>query len=184
MEKRKESVFTTPVLKGSNLFLSSKSNTPFMVGVAKVTVGSKSNRIEMLDGQVYEYTPDWQTLLAFNGQKTAQIRNFRVESDEELEVLSEYDLVKGHGLKVINEHGMVLHKNVRAFMFINDRIYLIREADGGWNVCYAAIGVACREKPLSRTNLSAGRKKMLFDERGKLHLNQWSPLYCDNLYFD
>ena len=175
--------FSGVVLRGSNLFAGKDSKTPIMTGVEKVSVGTKSNKISMLDGQVFEYTPDWQTLVAFNGQKATQIGTYRIASAEEIEIISDYDLVKGHGLKVINEQGMILHENVRAFMPINDRFYLVREADGGW-MYYHASGSRGRDGSLMKANLVVGRKKMLFDERGKMHLNQWSPLYYDNLYFD
>lgn len=175
--------FSGVILRGSNLYAGKDSKTPIMSGVKKIAVGTKSNKISMLDGQVFEYTPDWQTLVAFNGQKATQIGKYRLVSAEEIEVLSDYDLVKGRGLKVINEQGVVLHENVRAFMPINDRFYLIREADGGWKFFYAN-GLSGRGRALLKSNLVVGRKKLLFDERGKLHLNQWSPLYGDNLYFD
>ncbi len=175
-------VFSSVVLRGSNLYADKNSKTPIMTGVNKISVGSKSNKISMLDGQVFEYTPDWQSLIAFNGQKTTQIGKYRITSAEEIEVISDYDLVKGHRLKVINEHGMILHEDVRAFMPINKNFYLIREADGGWKFYYAD-GV-CGRGVLVKANLVVGHKKLLFDERGKLHLNQWSPLYYDNLYFD
>ena len=177
------SVFSGVVLRGSKLYACQGSKTPIMSGVEKVSVGTKSNKISMLDGQVYEYTPDWQTLIAFNGQKTTQIGTYRIASAEEIEIISDYDLVKGRGLKVINGQGMILHENVRAFMPINDRFYLIREADGGWKFFYAK-GLSGRGRALLKSNLVVGRKKLLFDERGKIHLNQWSPLYYDNLYFD
>lgn len=175
--------FSGVILRGSNLFAGKDSKTPIMTGVEKISIGSKSNKISMLDGQVFEYTPDWQTLIAFNGQKATQIGTYRIASAEEIEIISDYDLVKGRGLKIINEHGMVLHENVRAFMPINKDFYLIRDADGGWKFFYAN-GLGGRGRALLKSNLVVGRKKLLFDERGKLHLNQWSPLYCDNLYFD
>ena len=176
-------VFSGVILRGSNLYADKNSKMPIMTGVEKIAVGTKSNKISMLDGQVFEYTPDWQTLVAFNGQRATQIGTYRIASTEEIEIVSDYDLVKGHGLKVINEHGMVLHENVRAFMPINDRFYLIREADGGW-MYYRSNGSRGRGGTLVKVNLVVGRKKLLFDERGKMHLNQWSPLYYDNLYFD
>ena len=175
--------FSGVILRGSNLFAGKDSKTPIMTGVEKVSVGTKSNKISMLDGQVFEYTPDWQTLVVFNGQKATQIGTYRIASAEEIEIISDYDLVKGHGLKVINEQGMILHENVRAFMPINKDFYLIRDADGGWKFFYAN-GLSGRGRALLKSNLVVGRKKLLFDERGKLHLNQWSPLYGDNLYFD
>lgn len=175
--------FSGVILRGSNLYAGKDSKTPIMSGVKKIAVGTKSNKISMLDGQVFEYTPDWQTLIAFNGQKATQIGTYRIASAEEIEIISDYDLVKGHGLKVINGQGVVLHENVRAFMPINDRFYLIREADGGW-MYYRSNGSRGRGGSLMKANLVVGRKKMLFDERGKMHINQWSPLYYDNLYFD
>ena len=176
-------IFSGMVLRGSKLYACQGSKTPIMSGVEKISVGSKSNKIEMLDGQVFEYTPDWQSLIAFNGQRSTQIGTYRIASAEEIEIVSDYDLVKGHGLKVINEHGMVLHENVRAFMPINERFYLIREEDGGW-MYYRSNGSRGRGGALVKANLMVGRKKLLFDERGKMHINQWSPLYYDNLYFD
>ena len=175
--------FSGVILRGSNLYAGKDSKTPIMSGVKKIAVGTKSNKISMLDGQVFEYTPDWQTLVVFNGQRATQIGNYRIVSTEEIEVISDYDLVKGRGLKVINEQGMILHENVRAFMPINERFYLVREADGGW-MYYRSSGSRGRGGSLMKSNLVVGRKKLLFDERGKMHINQWSPLYYDNLYFD
>lgn len=172
-------VFSGMHLRDGQLYSSANGKYPLMSGVDKVSVGTRFNRIFMTDGTTYVYTPDWK-LVAFGAQHSASVGGFHISSAEELEVNADFDLIKGHGLKVADANGMVLHENVRAFMPINERFHLIREENGAWALCNSR-GSAMRN--LKKANLTVGRKKLFFDDRGKAHLNAWDAHCCDVLHF-
>lgn len=175
-------VFEKAVLKEGKLYLEN-SRRPFMEGVKAITTG-KTNKITMVDGRVFEYTPDWKTLLSFAGQHMATVAGYRVSSDSDLEVDTDFELVKGQNLTVEDSKGAVLHRGIRGFMILSEYYYLIRYQSGGWMLC--ANGQALRGETLRKTNLSlrGKHKSIMFDERGKMHLNVYNPYYSDNLYYD
>ena len=177
-----EMSFAKAVLKDGSLYLGN-SRHPFMEGVKAITTG-KTNKIEMLDGRVFEYTPDWKTLLSFAGQHMATVGGYRISSEVDLEVDTDFELVKGQSLTIEDSKGAVLHRDVRGFMHLSEFYYLIRYISGGWMLC--ANGRALRGSTLRKTNLSlrAKHKSIMFDERGKMHLNVHNPYYSDNLYYD
>lgn len=172
-------VFSGMHLRDGQLYSSANGKYPLMSGVDKVSVGTRFNRIFMTDGTTYVYTPDWK-LVSFEAQHSTSVGGFYVSSEEELEVNADFQLVKGHGLKVADANGMVVHEDVRAFMPINERFHLIREENGAWALCNSR-GSAMRN--LKKANLTVGRKKLFFDDRGKAHLNAWDAHCCDVLHF-
>lgn len=168
-------------LRDGKLYSSANGKYPLMSGVDKVSVGTRFNRIFMTDGTAYVYTPDWK-LVSFEAQHSVSVGGFYVSSAEELEVNADFQLVKGHRLKVADANGMVVHENVRGFMPLNERFHLIRYESGGWMLC-ERCGAPARGRCFKKANLSEGRRCLFFDERGKMHLNMWDAHCYDILHF-
>lgn len=174
-----KSIFNHLFLADGSLYAEGRK-CPVMKNVKKVSVGSRYNKIVTQDG-VYVFTPDWQTLVSFAKQHSVQLQGYRVSAETEIAVDSDLELVKGENMKVVDALGGVLHESVRGFIPINRNYHLARYNDGGWRLCNAQ-GEALRAT-LVRVNLTAGRRVMFFDERGKLRQNAWEPHYCDILTF-
>ena len=179
--KVRNNVFNGMHLRDGKLYSSANGKYPLMSGVDKVSVGTRFNRIFMTDGTTYVYTPDWK-LVSFEAQHSVSVGGYYVSSVEELEVNADFQLVKGHRLKVADANGMVVHENVRGFLPLNERFHLIRYESGGWMLC-ERCGAPARGRCFKKANLSEGRRCLFFDERGKMHLNMWDAHCYDILHF-
>ncbi len=175
----KSSNFNGMCLSNGSLFAKG-GKYPLMTGVVRVSVGSHYNKIETVDGE-YVYTPDW-ALISYKDQRSIMLDGFRIFSEEVLDIDQSNKVVKGNCLSVANAEGMIIHENLRGFIAVNKNFHLVRYADGGWMLC-SNLGEPLRIQCLAKVNLSAGRRSMFFDERGKLRMNAWEPHYCDVLSF-
>lgn len=136
--KVRNNVFNGMHLRDGKLYSSANGKYPLMSGVDKVSVGTRFNRIFMTDGTTYVYTPDWK-LVSFEAQHSVAVGGFYVSSVEELEVNADFQLVKGHRLKVADANGMVVHENVRGLcLSMSVSILSVMRAEAG---CFAsAVG--------------------------------------------
>jgi len=101
---------------------------------------------------------------------------YRVDSCEVIE-REECGLMSGDSLQVRDANGQVLYENLRAFLPLNDKMNLIRLADKVWMLVYTNKPKQVR---LNRVNLHLQNGHcLLFDERGKRHMDQVSPHYRD-----
>ncbi len=172
---------------GEAMLLNSKLYHPLhgkalMKDVNKVSVTPHFNIIEMLDGTRKVYTANWHLLVRRVGSYVT-MKGFLITSGTDVEREPEYNIIKGDALKVFDKNGNLIHDGVRAFMPINKTYHLVRYADGSWMYCMNDGG-AMRSQPLCKTNLSVGRKALMFDERGKLRLGMRDAYYNDRLDFE
>lgn len=104
------------------------------------------------------------------------VGGYQVRSTEELSLNSDFGqgLVSGDELEVRDSDGNVLYENLRGFLPLSEKKHLLRYADGVWVIFTLAQRKFHR---LKRENLPVAGKMLMFDERGKIHLNQVSPYY-------
>lgn len=102
---------------------------------------------------------------------TVSVDGYQVKSPSNVRMEEDF-LVKGDDLSVLDASGNVIFENLRAFMPVDAKNYLIRKQDGLWY-----LSTPKKQKRLKEVNLKAKNKVMMFDERGKLHFNQVSPHY-------
>ncbi len=100
------------------------------------------------------------------------LSGYQIETASEVEVNEKFNLVKGHEISVSDAEGKSLFENLRGFMALK-KAFLIREEDGTWYLCPAKGG----KKVIKKANVKIKDKVLMFDERGKLHLDQTSPHY-------
>ena len=105
-----------------------------------------------------------------NEPLSVNVGGFKVNSDEELELVQEYNLVRGHEIKVINPQGLVQYENLRAFAPLGEGVHLFRDANGEWFLLRRMEGI----------NLKYGNKVAYFGKDGKIHLDQHCP-YCESI---
>ena len=111
-----------------------------------------------------------------NMQSVNVAGGYSVNSSELIEQ-EECGLVCGSSLEVRDANGQVMYENLRAFLPLNDKMNLIRLADKVWMLVYIDKPKQVR---LNRFNVHLQNGHcLLFDERGKKHMDQESPHYRD-----
>lgn len=109
-----------------------------------------------------------------NMQSVDVAGGYSVNSSEMIEQ-EDCGLVSGNSLVVKNSDGQVVYENLRAFLPLNDKMNLIRLADKMWVLVYTDKPKRVR---LNRFNVHLQNGHcLLFDERGKKHMDQESPHY-------
>lgn len=100
------------------------------------------------------------------------INGYQVQSPSDVRLEEAYNLAKGEELTVLDAEGNVIFENLRAFMPVDEKSFLIRKQDGLWY-----LRSIKKERRLQKVNLLVRERAMMFDERGKMHLSQVSPHY-------
>lgn len=95
--------------------------------------------------------------------------------DDEGKVIgTTFGIVSGKALEVKDEEGHVIYEGLRAFWPMNAGVHLVRNANKSWVLLCLSTG---KETQLKKRNLTFAGVSLLFDDRGKIHVNQENPYY-------